>query len=33
MKIFGGELKHLTPPSKQNFKENDIIKFSKNINN
>src|SRR6185436_17730913 len=31
--FFGGELKHWTPPSKQNFKEKTIIKFSKNIHN
>ena len=31
--FFGGELKHWTPPSKPNFKEKTIIKFSKNINN
>jgi len=29
MNFFGGELKHRTPPSIQNFNESTVIEFSK----
>ena len=29
MKLFGGELKHRPPPSKQNFNESTVIEFYK----